>query len=29
KNKKAHPEKVELKKHCSKCNAHTNHKEKK
>ncbi|MCU9936682.1 50S ribosomal protein L33 [Mycoplasmopsis cynos] len=28
KNKKNHPEKVELSKYCSKCNAHTNHKEK-
>ncbi|ATO30654.1 50S ribosomal protein L33 [Mycoplasmopsis bovirhinis] len=29
KNKKNHPEKVELSKFCSKCNSHTNHKEKK
>ncbi|MCU9931381.1 50S ribosomal protein L33 [Mycoplasmopsis felis] len=29
KNKKTHPEKVELNKYCSKCNAHTSHKEKK
>ncbi|MGV2392896.1 UNVERIFIED_CONTAM: 50S ribosomal protein L33 [Campylobacter lari] len=29
KNKKNTPDKVEMKKYCSKCNAHTNHKEKK
>ncbi|MGY5139239.1 50S ribosomal protein L33 [Mycoplasmopsis gallinarum] len=29
KNKKNHPEKVELSKYCAKCNQHTNHKEKK
>ncbi|WP_027334675.1 50S ribosomal protein L33 [Mycoplasmopsis felifaucium] len=29
KNKKNTPEKVEMKKYCSKCNSHTNHKEKK
>ncbi|EFF41637.1 50S ribosomal protein L33 [Mycoplasmopsis alligatoris] len=29
KNKKLHPEKVELNKFCAKCNAHSSHKEKK
>ncbi len=29
KNKKTQTEKLELKKYCFKCNAHTNHKEKK
>lgn len=29
KNKKTQTEKLEFKKYCSKCNAHTNHKEKK
>mgnify|MGYP000865065517 CR=1 FL=1 len=29
KNKKNTPEKLEIKKHCPKCNKHTNHKEKK
>lgn len=29
KNKKNTPEKVEIKKYCAKCNAHTSHKEKK
>ncbi|AIA29714.1 50S ribosomal protein L33 [Mycoplasmopsis californica] len=29
KNKKNHPEKVELNKYCAKCRTHTNHKEKK
>lgn len=29
KNKRLHPEKLEVKKHCSRCNKHTNHKEKK
>ena len=29
KNKKLHPEKIEMKKYFSKCNKHTDHKEKK
>lgn len=29
KNKKKHPEKVEISKYCAKCNKHTTHKEKK
>ena len=29
KNKKLHPDRVEYKKYCSRCNAHTVHKEKK
>ena len=29
KNKKAHPEKMEIKKYCPRCNKMTNHKEKK
>ncbi|UVD81514.1 50S ribosomal protein L33 [Mycoplasma iguanae] len=29
KNKKTQTEKLEISKHCHKCNAHTNHKEKK
>ena len=29
KNKKLHPDKMEVQKYCSKCNAHTTHKEKK
>ena len=29
KNKKAHPEKMEIKKYCPNCNKMTNHKEKK
>lgn len=29
KDKKAHPEKLEMSKYCSKCNSHTTHKEKK
>ncbi|AJC50127.1 50S ribosomal protein L33 [Mycoplasma flocculare] len=29
KNKKAKPEKIEVKKHCHKCNKHTLHREKK
>ncbi len=29
KNKKNNPERLEVKKHCPKCNKHTNHKEKK
>ncbi|MDC8919718.1 50S ribosomal protein L33 [Metamycoplasma hyosynoviae] len=29
KNKKLHPDKMEVKKYCSKCNVHTAHKEKK
>ena len=29
KNKKVQVEKLEIKKYCSKCNKHTNHKEKK
>ncbi|VEU66162.1 50S ribosomal protein L33 [Mesomycoplasma conjunctivae] len=29
KNKKNTPEKLEMSKHCSKCNKHTTHKEKK
>ncbi|MCK5410798.1 MAG: 50S ribosomal protein L33 [Gemmatimonadota bacterium] len=27
KNKREHPERVEFKKYCSRCNAHTKHKE--
>nr|WP_241848879.1 50S ribosomal protein L33 [[Mycoplasma] anseris] len=29
KNKKLHPEKMEVTKYCAKCNGHTTHKEKK